>query len=153
MEHEATTITENLNTQPEENHTNEFYVVSLFKLAILFSCTLGTYIVYWSYRQWKQQKAVTGEDCWPTMRGIFLIFFTHDLFGKIDKKIRLTEKAYDWNPQYTAGALVTLVLGARILDKLAIQGIGLPYTDLAGLMILPLIAGLLIYVQRKTKTS
>jgi hypothetical protein len=148
MEPEVTTITEDLNIPSENQIINDFYIVSLLKLVILFSCTLGLYMVYWFYRQWKQQKDVAGEDCWPIMRGIFLIFFTHSLFEKIDKKLRLTEKKYDWSPEYTATLFVILVLASRISDKLALNGIGLPYSDIAGLLILPIIAGLLIYVQR-----
>jgi len=145
---EATTITEDLNIPSESPITNDLYVVGYFKLAILFSCTIGIYLPYWFYRQWKQQKSIAGVDCWPIMRGIFLIFFTHPLLESIDKKLRLNGKEYDWKPQHVAGVFAMLVFGLQILDRLYLKGIGLPYTDLGGWLVLAIIGILLIYIQR-----
>jgi cation transport ATPase len=145
---ELTPIIEDLPTTPNELASNDFYVVGLLKFAILFSCTMGIYMAYWFYRNWKQQKMATGEDCWPIMRGIFLIFFTHELFTRIDKKLRLTEKKYDWSSQYTATLIVFFVIAVRILDKLSMKEIGSPYTDIASLLLLAIIGILLLYVQR-----
>lgn len=148
MESQEATITEDRTVTTHNEISNDFYIVGLFKLAILFSCTLGLYMVYWFYRNWKLQKDTTDEDCWPIMRGVFFIFFTHELFARIDKKLRITERKYDWSSNYTATLFIGLVLISRISDKLALKGIGLPYTDLAGLILLPIIGILLIYVQR-----
>lgn len=145
---EVTASIDELPTISNDQISNDFYIVGLLKFAILFMCTLGCYIAYWFYRNWKLQKAATGESCWPIMRAIFLIFFTHELFRRIDKKLRLTEKKYDWDSQNTATLIVVFVLASRILDRLSIKEIGSPYTDIAALIILPIIGGLLIYVQK-----
>lgn len=145
---ELTTPIEELQLIPSNQISNDFYIVGPLKFAILFFCTLGSYAVYWFYRNWKLQKVATGESCWPIMRGIFLIFFTHDLFKRIDKKLRVDEKKYNWDSQNTATLIIFFVLASRILDRLSIKEIGSPYTDIAALLILPIIGGLLIYVQR-----
>ena len=39
----------------------DFYVVSLRKFYLLYIATLGGYVVYWFYRNWKLQKVATGD--------------------------------------------------------------------------------------------
>ena len=134
MEATEATITEDLNIPSESPLTNDFYVVGYFKLAILFSCTIGMYLPYWFYRQWKQQKIVAGINCRPIMRGIFLIFFTQSLLENVDKKLRLIGTVHNWNSQQIATTFVILVFGLRVLDRFYLKGIGLPYTDLVWLV-------------------
>jgi uncharacterized membrane protein YidH (DUF202 family) len=148
MEIQEVTAPEESPTIPNDAISNDFYVVGLLKFSILFFCTLGSYMIYWFYRNWKLQKAATGESCWPVMRGLFSIFFTHELFRRIDKKLRITENKYDWNSQNIATAVVFFVLVGRILDRLSFKEIGSPYTDIAALLVLPIIGGFLIYVQK-----
>jgi len=143
---QVATITEDAAAHNQISH--DFYIVGPLKFAILFFFTFGVYMAYWFYRNWKQQKAVTKEDCWPIMRGVFLIFFTHDLLSRIDKKLRVTDKKYDWSSQVIATLIVCFVLTARILDRLSSQNIGSPYTGIGALLMLAIIALLLIYVQR-----
>ena len=82
------------------------------------------------------------------MRGIFLIFFTHSLLENVDKKLRLIDTVHNWNSQQIATTFVILVFGSRVLDRFYLKGIGLPYTDLGGWLVLAIIGILLIYIQR-----
>jgi hypothetical protein len=135
-------------TNPNDQVNTDFYIVGPLKFAILFFSTLGIYMVYWFYRHWKTQKLATNESTLPVMRGIFSIFFTHELFRRIDKKLRLTEKKYDWASQSTATLVVIFNIASNILDRLSRKEIGTPYTDIAAILAMVIVGGLLFYVQK-----
>ncbi len=64
----------------------DFYVVSFKKFLILSVATLGLYSIYWFWKHWTLYKYATGDNIWAIPRAIFSIFFTHSLFGKIEKE-------------------------------------------------------------------
>jgi len=128
--------------------SNDFYVVSNVKFITLFICTFGVYPIYWFYKNWQLQKAISGESCWPIMRGIFYIFFTHNLFRRIDKKLVANRKEHSWDFENIATFVVVLTLSANILNRLSGKNIGSPFTDIAGLILVLVVGGLLLNVQK-----
>ena len=66
-----------------EKGDKQFYVVSVKKFTILFFFTIGMYVLYWFYGNWKRYKAYSGKNIWPVPRAIFAIFFTHSLFSEV----------------------------------------------------------------------
>ena len=109
-----------------------FYVVSRWKLTVLFIATLGLYVVYWSYKNWSIWKSATGARLWPVMRGIFLIFFIHDLFGHVDKKLRSSQHGYHWRPQLQAHLIFLCAILTSVSNIFVAKGIGSPYFDIVG---------------------
>ncbi|MCE0495472.1 hypothetical protein [Vibrio salinus] len=134
-------------------NADKFYVVSMRKFTILFFATFGLYQVYWAYKNWVNYKTETGEKVWPIARAIFQIFFTHSLFRKVDAELKGTQLPYSWHPAYTAHAYVSLLIVGRILDRLSLKNIGSPYTDLLGILVIPVIWYVLQIAQKAINIS
>lgn len=95
-----------------------FYVVSVAKVVVLMFVTVGIYQFYWFWRHWKMQKIATKLDIWPVARAIFSIFFTHNLFGEIDLRLKRERVPLSWAPSMWATLYVVAVLAARIANRL-----------------------------------
>lgn len=130
-----------------------FYVVSRKKLAILYLATFGLYGVYWFYKNWSNYKNCSSDkfnvdrSIWPVARGIFSIFFTHALFREIKAYGRDKEALAEWNNESLATQLVLFMIAANVLDRLSARSIGSPYTDVASLLIVAPLLGLLLSAQ------
>ncbi len=103
-----------------EQLKNEYYVVSVKKFTILFFATMGAYLFYWFYKNWKEYKTYHGNNIWPIPRAIFAIFFIHNLFARVEQTLAAKEKSFDWKPSLLATAYV-LVLAASILISIFIN--------------------------------
>ncbi|OON63796.1 hypothetical protein B0920_10725 [Massilia sp. KIM] len=136
-----------------------FYVVSRKKLAILYLATLGFYGVYWFYKNWSNYKNFNSDkfnvdqSIWPVARGIFSIFFTHALFREIKAYGRDKTALAEWNNELLATLLVLFTIASNILDRLSYRSIGSPYTDVASLLIMMPLLGLLLSAQHKVNVS
>jgi hypothetical protein len=60
-----------------------FFAVSIPKLLLMSTCTLGVYPIYWFYRNWTLIAYQERLAIMPLMRGIFAIFFCHGCFRRI----------------------------------------------------------------------
>jgi hypothetical protein len=60
-----------------------FFPVSPAKLAVLTTCTLGLYQIYWFYKHWQCIKEGQRFDCNPALRSIFSVIFCYPLFHKM----------------------------------------------------------------------
>lgn len=79
---------------------SDFYVVSPQKFLLLSVLTTGMYLVYWFYKNWKNQMLSTGERMHPVVRTIFSIFFTYSLFKRIDTKLKANNKEKEGKKEY-----------------------------------------------------
>lgn len=123
--------------QIDPAETAGFYVVSKKKMVVLFVITLGSYQIYWFYRNWRLQKQATGEKIWPLARAIFSIFFVHALFRAADnQRDRGPVRLPVWNHGQLATIIVLLLIISHVMDRLSYKSIGSPVTDLVGLLIL-----------------
>lgn len=136
-----------------------FYVVSRKKLAILYLATLGFYGVYWFYKNWSNYKNYSSDkfnvdqSIWPVARGIFSIFFTHALFREIKAYGRDKAALVEWNNATLATQLVLFTIASNILDRMSYRSIGSPYTDVASLLIMMPLLGLLLSAQNMINVS
>lgn len=133
--------------------TNEFYVVSKQKFYLLFLLTLGIYMVYWSYKNWRLQKIATDADVYPVLRGLFLVFFMHGLYERVQAQLVRLGRSFEWSPANQATIVVALILASNILDRLGAKEIGSPYTDIAGIALLPFTAIVMWKGQAAINTS
>ena len=77
------------NTIPEDQEAAPlFYVVSPFKLALMFWITMGIYDLYWHYKNWALYREARGGGGLPVMRAFFSIFFAPSLFLRMSKEAR-----------------------------------------------------------------
>ena len=102
--------------RPAERDDALFYVVAQRKFLVLMIGTLGLYAIYWFYRNWSQFNRARRLNYWPVLRAIFAIFFTHSLFGEVDRVLQRERRRYDWSPGglatlYVASSIVTGVVG------------------------------------------
>jgi len=125
-----------------------FYVVGAVKFWVLYIATMGLYQIYWFYKNWHNFKLATVTNMWPPMRGIFAIFFTHSLFHEVDQVVKDQEIDVQWSPGTLATWYVILAITSSVTDRLSDKSIGSPYTDIASVLVLPLIAIVLYKAQR-----
>ena len=117
-----------------------FYVVARGKFLALYLGTFGLYGIYWMYKHWANLKRSRKSDEWPVMRAIFSIFFVHSLFAEFDQELSRRQIRFEWNRIGIATMLVVTMLASKVVDRLSWREVGSPYTDVAALLVLPLMA-------------
>ncbi|MEN0036528.1 MAG: hypothetical protein AAGC78_05650 [Cellvibrio sp.] len=98
--------------------SQEFYVVSKSKFSILYFLTFGIYALYWHYKNWTQYRRKHNESCFPVMRAIFSIFFTHSLFSEIRYRLKVNHPDVSWSSGAWATMVVIVVIAERATEKL-----------------------------------
>lgn len=96
----------------------EFFPTSKTKLVVLYFATFGTYPLYWFYKHWSLQKKKTGEKMNPVLRSIFYVFFTHELFKKIEQLSIAKGITKAANAGMLATIFVLLTIVNNVLDRL-----------------------------------
>ncbi len=86
-----------------ENAALIFFPVSIAKLVVLSVCSLGTYDVYWFYKNWQLVRTREHSDISPFWRAVFAYFFCYALF----KQIRDYDRQIGDTGTLPAGALAT----------------------------------------------
>ena len=62
-----------------------FFAVSLLKLVVLSTCTLGLYQIYWFWRNWNRIRVSGVPGITPSLRTFFLILFCYPCFLRIKR--------------------------------------------------------------------
>ncbi len=128
------------------DETARFYLVSVFKLMLLYFSTLGFYGIYWFYRHWKQFKVATKQSLWPVPRAIFSIFFAHALFRRIDDAVDPGQDVA-WRPQSLATLYVIFAIIGNLSDRLPRFGLDYEWVAVASVTALLMIAYVLYRAQ------
>lgn len=139
------------NLQAQEDADTQavmFYVVSRRKFLLLFLATMGMYAIYWTYRNWRAYKAASGENLWPGVRGVFLVFFTHSLFRHVDEALQRRGLDIQWSPGGDATLIVVITILSNFLDRLGSRMPDTPLLDIVSLLILVPLAWLYMRAQR-----
>ena len=132
----------------QKNSVHAFYVVAPRKFWVLYIMTFGLYGLYWSYQQWSQFRRVTSEKIWPVARSIFSIFFVHELYGEVDKRLKNQDLTRKWRPSALATATVAALIASSIASQLSSKDIGSPVMDYLSLAFIPVLAYLRYLAQR-----
>lgn len=96
----------------------EWFAVGPTKLWIMMLMSFGIYGIYWFERHFRFQKRRRGETTMPLARGIFAIFFAHDLFSRIRITAQTLELRPIWDAKNMATIFVVCALAGRMLDRL-----------------------------------
>ena len=141
MEHEIYKTPEaDLESTLIDETDDHFYVVSPQKFLVLFFLTVGVYRVFWFYKHWAQHKKHIDPDIWPVPRAIFSIFFTHSLFDLINFRLKDKNIPFNWAPNFLATCYGILLLVETVVERLSAKDIGSPMTDVASILLLPVLA-------------
>lgn len=152
-------MNESIYTPPEAdievkaNADGGYYVVAPGKFLALTILTLGLYLIYWFYRQWRSVKERDESSIWPIPRGIFYIFFSHSLFSDINESLGHKGITHNWSPGVAATLVVVVTLLSNILGRLAGQNVGSPFTDVASLVAVPALAYLALPAQKAANAA
>ncbi len=113
-----------------------FYTVSDGKFFTLFFASLGLYLVYWSWKNWRRYQRATGAKVSPLARGLLPLFFTHALLFRAEELLH--ERGMHWTepPEVWANRFVMATVMGVIFNGLARNDIGNPLTDLGCLAML-----------------
>ncbi|GAA5185485.1 hypothetical protein GCM10025771_41430 [Niveibacterium umoris] len=124
-----------------------FYVVSTRKFTTLFLATLGIYVVFWFYLNWRRYKTATGASVLPAVRAVFSVFFVHALFRAVDETAAERGVAHRWPRQAIATQMVVFLILANMMDRMSAKGLWAPYADLLSFVCIPVIALLGVQAQ------
>lgn len=115
-----------------------FFVVAPLKLVILSLLSMGDYLVWWHYQNWKLYRAATGADIWVLPRAVLQIFFYVSLCQKLDDWAKFKGVHLAWVP--TTHGIILIVVGV------VSTGLGLIRTheDLVGILMLA--TGVVFYI-------
>ena len=136
-----------------ENADGVYYVVAPGKFLLLTILTMGLYLVYWFYRQWRMVKERDESAIWPVPRGLFYIFFTHSLFSDINERLRDSGTSYEWSPGTSATLVVIVTILSNVLGRMSGENIGPPFTDILSLAIVPVLAYLALPAQKAANAA
>lgn len=101
-----------------ESSDISFFPVSEGKLITMYIVSFGMYSIYWFYKNWKLQQHSMEKKISPVWRSIFLIFFTHALFRRIDQKALHLDKKHRFNANTLATLFVAAIMISNVLDQL-----------------------------------
>ena len=152
-------MNESIYTPPEAdievkaNADGDYYVVAPSKFLALTILTLGLYLIYWFYRQWRSVKDRDERNIWPIPRGIFYIFFSHSLFSDINERLRDKGITHEWSPGASATLVVVVTLLSNLFGRLAGQNVGSPITDVASLVAVPVLAYVALPAQKAANVA
>jgi uncharacterized membrane protein YkvI len=125
-----------------------FFTVSVKKFWVMSIVTLGIYQIYWFYRNWKAQMQLTGVKMRPFWRAVFYVFFTHDLFRRINTAVESDASLEEeWNPQGMATAVVVVAILSNVLERLTGRMETHAAMEVASLLLLPVHIALIARVQ------
>lgn len=113
-----------------------FYTVSDGKFLILFFASLGLYLLYWSWKNWRRYQRATGARVSPLARGLLPLFFTHALLFRAEDLLRERGMHYIEPPDRWANRFVGATVLGLLFNGMARNDMGYPLTDLASLAML-----------------
>lgn len=134
----------------EENSkeaSSHFYVVSTKKFLVLFLSTQGIYLSYWMYKNWQILKEKQKLSCWPIARAIFMIFFFHDLYRRVDRALAKNNDDDKWKISSLATPTVILLILDRIIEKVVTNTETIGIFDAVGMLMIFVIGGAVFKAQ------
>jgi hypothetical protein len=107
----------NLGNQVEKSQS-QFLYIPLSRYIIMSVVTFGIYQVYWIYKNWEYLKNRDNLNIHPFWRGIFGVFFVHELLRAIhDDPILNKNKSAQFNPSSLATGWVIIVIVEAIFNR------------------------------------
>lgn len=90
------------------------YAISIWKLIILSSLTLGLFNIYWFGKQWEALKADRKIKATPWLRALFSPIFIYPLFKNIANATKEIDKSKNLNAGVLTVIYILFLLAARI---------------------------------------
>ncbi|MFJ7883700.1 hypothetical protein ACIQYF_09330 [Pseudomonas sp. NPDC096917] len=126
----------------------ELYGVSITKFLLLYVMTLGGYMMYWSYRNWKFYSCMSQTGIMPVMRGIFWPFFIFSLLARIKAASRVKGDQCHWSSEIRGLLIFSLVLVSWALGFILNEPADSMVALVAGVIVIAVGAYLFVDVQR-----
>jgi hypothetical protein len=127
-----------METKPAPVEPIRYLNVSLRKLLVMSTMTLGLYDLYWFYKNWKAVKVAEKSNLSPVVNAFFLIFTAFPLF----KRATRDAKAAGYERPQNPGALALVFIALIICGEISAYGEGLLFSVLwlvSFLSVLPLL--------------
>ena len=86
------------------------------KLVLMSFGTLGLYVVYWFYRNWRTIRHVEGSEAWPFWRAVFSPLWSYSCFSSMGQIAEGRHRALAFPPALLAAAYFALNLTIRAPD-------------------------------------
>jgi hypothetical protein len=96
--------------------TRALFAPPALKLVLMTFGTLGLYLVYWFYRNWKTIREVEGSEAWPFWRAVFSPIWSYGCFRAMASIAEGRHRELAFSPGMLALAYFLLNLSARLPD-------------------------------------
>lgn len=118
-----------------------YYNVSIERFLFMIFISLGLFIIYWSYKNWKSIKETNSIEISPILRGIFSAYYIYPLLVNIQSNNKLSiDKKDNLSPgKLYLGMIVTNLLGRsfNVIDNDYGQVLGIIVIMLSFLFLIP----------------
>ena len=110
---------------PSPTPAIKFYDISTSKLVLLFFCTLGSFPLYWNYKNWWAIRDMERSKIVPIGRSIFSIFYEFSLFEKIFKRASDIGYKSKESAQVLAVAYVLLAVANNVVSRMKVESLAI----------------------------
>ena len=98
------------------DHDRALFAPPALKLMLMTFGTLGLYVVYWFYRNWKTIRQIEGSEAWPFWRAVFSPLWAYTCFKAMAGIAEGRRRSLAFPPGLLALAYFLLNLTARAPD-------------------------------------
>ena len=131
-----------------DDRPGALYTVAIAHFVLLYVLTCGTYLFYWSYRNWASYKQHTGTAITPVVRGLLWPFFILELFDKVQNALDRAQHPHCWYPESRALLIMLLVMLSVLLFTFPDRPLGMVCVYVAEAVLIALGGCLFVGAQR-----
>jgi hypothetical protein len=103
-----------LPTPGEDAAATRWFCVGAVKLIVRTIATFSVYPLYWFYRNWKVEQAVSGEGLAPVLRALFTLIFFYSFASRVKDHAMIAEVPARYSPLLLTVAVVAIWLAGYL---------------------------------------
>lgn len=103
-------------TPPEDVAATRSFCVGPTKLIVMTLATFAFYPLYWFYKNWKVEQAVSGEAISPVLRTFFILIFFYSFASRVKDHAMIAEVPARYSPLLLSIAIVAIWLASYLPD-------------------------------------
>ncbi|HET7542085.1 MAG TPA: hypothetical protein VFK05_19595 [Polyangiaceae bacterium] len=99
-----------------------WFAVGTRKLFAMCVLTLGLYVIFWFFCQYRAQKRAFRESTWPFARAFFAVLYAHELFRRVERAAKAADVQQSWTYGGMGVLFVVSAIVSRVLSRVSDSG-------------------------------
>jgi len=109
-----------ISLKTDEGSVRHFLYIPMSRYIIMSLITFGLYQIYWIFKNWEYLKNRDGMDIHPFWRGVFGIFYCHELLRAMHDDVILNKnKPAQFNHSALATGWVIIVIISYLINRIS----------------------------------